>query len=507
MPHRPSPFNAEETALLYRIAQTLLQDRDYGEILGSLLDATIEGLGADRGFVVVREEGKFRATVARNFASESLSQAEEEVSDTISEAVVRQGHSLLIGDALSAEPLRDRSSVHRLELHSVLCGPLVASNEAFALIYLENRQVSNCFTERHRELLDEICRLAAPRLRMAVAVAHAAKRARELGGALETYSGIVTADPGMVAVLRTARQVAPTDLPVLIQGETGTGKELVARMLYRHSGRAGGEFAVVNCAAIPGSLIESELFGYVRGAFTGAVRDRIGLIASAHRGTCFLDEVGELPLELQSRLLRVLQSGEFTRLGSVRPETVDVRFVAATNRDLKREVEEERFRSDLFFRLSGITLIIPPLRERPQDIHLLADHFLRAYAARFARPTPRLGAESLTLLESYSFPGNVRELESEIARLVAVGSPGGVLTPEHLNERIRGLSTPGVGAGSPRAGPLPAMSLAEMEKRLIQTVLESTGGNRTRAAEILGISREGLRTKMQRLGLSEGGPD
>jgi len=501
LPHKTSSFNAEETALLYRIAQTLLQEREYGEILADVLDVTIEGLGADRGFVVVREEGKFRAAVARNFASESLTEAEEEVSDAISETVVRQEHSLLIGDALSAASLRDRSSVHRLALRSVLCGPLVASKEAFALIYLENRQVSNCFTEHQRELLDEICRLAAPRLRTAVAVAHATKRAKALESALDPSGGIVTADPGVAAVLKTARQVAPTDLPVLIQGETGTGKELVARMLYRYSGRSSGEYVVINCAAIPGSLIESELFGHVRGAFTGAVRDRIGLIASAHRGTCFLDEVGELPLELQSRLLRILQSGEFARVGSSRPEVVDVRFIAATNRNLEREVEEGRFRSDLFYRLSGITLKIPPLRDRPQDIHLLADHFLRTYAGRLGRDGPRLSDECLKLLEAYSFPGNVRELESEMARLAAITAPGALIGPEALNERLRGSlaragSTPAEDSG------LPPMSLAEMEKRLIQTVLQSTGGNRTRAAEILGISREGLRVKMQRLEIS-----
>jgi transcriptional regulator with GAF, ATPase, and Fis domain len=496
-------FGAEEHRLLYRVAQILLQDREYGEILAGVLDVAIEGLGADRGFVVVREGNGFRAAVARNFSGESLSDAEKEISDTIAAQVATSGRTLLLGDAASAEPLHEKSSIHRLEMRSLLCAPLVTSNEAFALIYLENRQIKNCFAEHQRVLLDEICRLSAPRLRSVVAMAQAARRAQDLEGATGDFGGILTADEKMAAALRTARQVAPTDLPVLILGETGTGKELVARLLYRFSGRSSGEFAVVNCAAIPGSLIESELFGYVRGAFTGAVRDRMGLIPAAHRGTCFLDEIGELPLELQSRLLRVLQSGEFTRLGATRAETVDVRFLAATNRDLEREVEEGRFRSDLFYRLSAITLKLPPLRERPQDILLLAGHFLWMYAGRYGREAPRLSPDSMAALAAHSFPGNVRELESEIARLVAISPPGATIGAEALNDRIRNVAPSAANRG---AQALPAMSLAEMEKKLIISVLETTAGNRTRAAEVLGISREGLRTKMQRLGLVEREP-
>ena len=509
MAEEPLQFEAGELELLYRVARTLLHERDYGELLADLLDATIEALGADRGFVVVREASPrgpaFRAAVARNFKSDTLRKVEEEVSGSISAAVLEEGRALLIGDALESERFRDHPSVKRLGLRSVLCAPLITSEEAFALIYLENRDIAHRFTERHRRLLDEISRLAAPRLSTAVAIEHSRKRARELESSLGGSDGILTADGRLAKVLETLHQIAPTELPVLIQGETGTGKELLARALYRHSGRTQGAFVVLNCGAIPASLIESELFGYVRGAFTGAQRDRIGLIGAAHRGTLFLDEVGELPPELQPRLLRALQSGEFTRLGSVQPETVDVRFIAATNRDLEREVEEGRFRSDLYFRMSAVTLKIPPLRERPQDIHLLADHFLKSYAARSGREAPRLSNEAASALATYPFPGNVRELESEMARLVALTPPGAVIAPEALTERItrpRDAGAPAASSGA-QAAILPPMPLAEMEKQLILSVLAHTGGNRTHAAEILGISREGLRTKMQRLGISE----
>lgn len=504
-------FNPEELALLYRVAKTLASEREYGELLADLLDAAIESLGADRGFVVVREPGAdrdaLRAAVARNFKSDALAKAEEEVSSSISRAVLDSGRALLVADALDSERFRENPSVKRLGLRSVLAAPLVASDLAFALIYLENRDIANRFTERQRELLDEICRLAAPRLRTAVAVESARRRAQELETSLEVTDGIITADPALAAVLKTLGQLAPTDLTVLIQGETGTGKELVARALYRRSRRAQGPFVIINCAAIPATLIESELFGYVRGAFTGAHRDRIGLVAAADRGTLFLDEVGELPLDLQPRLLRVLQSGDFTRLGSVHPESVDVRFIAATNKDLEREVEEGRFRSDLYFRLSATTLKIPPLRERPHDVHLLADHFLRASAARYGREAPRLSSAGLEALSAYHFPGNVRELESEMARLVAVTPPGASVGIEALGERIRGVkrssAVPLTAAiPSSKVESVPPMSLAEMEKKLILAALEHTGGNRTRAAEILGISREGLRVKMQRMGIT-----
>jgi transcriptional regulator with GAF, ATPase, and Fis domain len=487
----------EHLSLLYRVSRTLLKEGEYGELLSGLLDTLIEGLGADRGFVVVREAGEFRATAARNFHSEALSQAEEAFSRSIAKSVMDSGSAVLIGDASMTEPYSRQLSVHQLSVRSVLCAPLVASEEAFALIYLENRQVADCFTEEQRVLLDEVCVLSAPRLRAAVAMSQAQRRAEALERTYSQSDGIVTADPGMARLLQTVHQIANTDLPVLIEGETGTGKELIARALYRHSKRVNGPFIALNCAAIPATLIGSELFGFVQGAFTGANRDRIGFIGAAHRGTLFLDEIGDLPLDLQPHLLRVLQSGEFTRLGNSRTEQVDVRFIAATNRDLESEVEAGRFRADLFFRLSAITLRLPPLRDRPHDTRLLAEHFLRAAAARYGRPAPRLTEDCFLALTAYSFPGNVRELESEMTRLAVLASPDVPCGVDLLNERIRNGNRK-LAVSSP-ATPVAPMSLHEMEKQLIFSVLQHTGGNRTRAAEVLGISREGLRTKLQRL--------
>jgi transcriptional regulator with GAF, ATPase, and Fis domain len=503
-PNRENP-SAENLALLYRVSRALLKEGEFGELLSGLLDTLIEGLGADRGFVVVREAGEFRATAARNFRSEALSRAEEVVSRSIARSVMESGRTVLIGDASMTEPYNKQPSVQQLSLRSVLCAPLVTSDEAFALIYLENRKVTNCFTEEQRDLLDEVCALAAPRLRAAVAMSQAERRAEALELAHGQSDGIFTADPEMVRVLQTVHQIATTDLPVLIEGETGTGKELIARAIYRHSTRVKGPFIALNCATIPATLIGSELFGFVQGAFTGANRDRIGFIAAAHRGTLFLDEIGDLPLDLQPHLLRVLQSGEFTRLGNSRTEQVDVRFIAATNCDLESEVKAGRFRADLFFRLSAITLRLPPLRDRPHDTRILADHFLRAAAARYGRPVPRLTEECLSALTAYSFPGNVRELESEMGRLTVLASADAPCGADLLNERIRNRGNSQCAVSS-QTTPVAPMSLHEMEKQLIVSVLQHTGGNRTRAAEILGISREGLRTKLQRLQIP-GAPD
>jgi transcriptional regulator with GAF, ATPase, and Fis domain len=470
VPKELAPFTSEELQLLYRVARTVLRERDYGELLVDLLDCTIQALGADRGFILVREGDNFRATVARNFQSHTLSQAEKDVSNSISKATVQEGKVILVADAQRSN-FSDSSIVRRLGLRSVACAPLIASNEAFALIYLENRNMANVFTDSHRRLLEEICALSAGSLRSVISVEHAKVRVRQIRELAGDADGIITADARMSALLENVAQVAQTELPVLIQGETGTGKELIARALYRQSRRSNSAFVVLNCAAIPATLLESELFGYVRGAFTGAVRDHVGLIGSAHRGTVFLDEIGEMPFDLQARLLRVLQSGELSRVGAVRPEIVDVRFTAATNRYLEREVEEGRFRNDLYYRLSAVTLQLPPLRDRPDDIPLLAEHFLATYAARYGRPSPHLSNECAALLRTYAFPGNIRELEGEMARLAAIVPPGSVIETHSLNDRIARRSQ---AARPVRVEP---MSLQAMEKQLVMSVLEYTKGN------------------------------
>jgi DNA-binding NtrC family response regulator len=297
-------------------------------------------------------------------------------------------------------------------------------------------------------------------------------------------------------VLRLAREVAPTDSTLLISGESGTGKEVLARHVHELSDRSGGPFVSINCGALPENLLESELFGHVKGSFTGAVRDRDGLFVAARGGTFFLDEVGEMTPATQVKLLRVLQEREVVPVGSTETIPVDVRIVAATNRDLEEEILRGNFRRDLFYRLNVITMHLPPLRERAEDIPLLAEHFLGRFAARRGRRPPALSDEALHAIQAYDWPGNARELENALER-AAVLSPSGEVGVEALPTRVTAA----------RAQPLvadrlpPNPSLEIIERAYIHWVLQAEGGNRSRAAEILGIDPSTLYRKLARYGL------
>jgi len=311
------------------------------------------------------------------------------------------------------------------------------------------------------------------------------------------FEEIVGESPLLRAVLNQVETVAPTDSTVLIQGETGTGKELIARAIHNLSSRRDHTFVKVNCAAIPAGLLESELFGHERGAFTGAIVQRTGRFELAHRGTIFLDEVGDIPLELQPKLLRVLQEQEFERLGSARPIRVDIRLVAATNRDLDKMVAAQTFRSDLYYRLSVFPLVMPPLRERQDDIPALVRYFVQKYARRMNRSVETIPSETLDLLVQYAWPGNIRELENLIERAVIL-SPGAV-----LRVPLGDLKIP----SEPAAGEL--LTLEAAERAHILKALEATnwvlGGTRG-AASRLGMKRTTLQSRMQKLGVTRQHP-
>jgi DNA-binding NtrC family response regulator len=296
---------------------------------------------------------------------------------------------------------------------------------------------------------------------------------------------IVGQSPQMVEVYKLIARVADLDTTVLVVGETGTGKELVARAIHAASPRASRPLVVVECPALPDALFESELFGHERGAFTGAHTARRGLLESAQGGTCLLDEIGDLPLALQAKLLRVLQEHELRRVGGNEMIPIDVRVLAATNRDLKALVAESRFREDLYYRLNGITIGLPPLRERRQDLPLLAQHFVDKHARSSGRPVRHLADEALALLAEHDWPGNVRELEHVIERAVVLASTE-VLLADHLPAEIRHPVEP------PLRLPRNRMTLEEVKRWHVTQVLQDTGGNKQKAAELLGIDRRTL---------------
>jgi two-component system response regulator AtoC len=302
---------------------------------------------------------------------------------------------------------------------------------------------------------------------------------------------LVGHSPEIVAIYKLVARVAGLNTTVLIQGETGTGKELVARAIHYAGPRADRPFVVIDCAAIPEPLFESELFGHERGAFTGAVATRRGLLETAQGGTCFLDEVSEVSPALQAKLLRTLQDRVLRRVGGNEPIPVDVRLVAATNRDLKKRVEDGLFREDLYYRLNGVTIAVPPLRERGDDVVLLAEHFARRYAAAAGKPVEGFAPGTLDVLRAYAWPGNVRELEHAIERAVALARST-LLLPEDLPGDIRAE------AKHPPELPPNRMTLEELKRWYVALMLDEAGGNKVRAAELLGIDRRTLYRILER---------
>jgi len=303
---------------------------------------------------------------------------------------------------------------------------------------------------------------------------------------------LVHASPGMEQVMKAVAKTAPTDSPILIEGESGTGKELVASEIHDLSLRREGPFIPVDCTAIPGDLLESELFGHVRGAFSGAVADTLGLVRSAHGGTLFFDEVAELPIELQGKFLRFLQEKQIRPVGSIRTSSVDVRIIGATNRRLDEAVKAGSFRQDLFYRLNVVRIVIPPLRERKVDIPALTDHFIEQFNRRFQRAVKGVAPDAMAALMAYDFPGNVRELENLLERAYALGAHD-VIAPADLPP----LSSP-----PPEALSLEDMpTVAQAERRLILRALQVSGKDRDRAARILGISRRTLYRRLKHYGV------
>jgi transcriptional regulator with GAF, ATPase, and Fis domain len=482
--------------VLNAVMRSLLAERDYDRMLDQVIGTVLEELHADRGYLVAGSPGGLEVRAIRNFTIDRISGERGIFSRSIVRDVMLTEQPVLLYDAAESA-YAGQQSVLDLSLASVLAVPIAAPGGPLGVVYLESSAAGR-FSAEDRDILLDVLAVSGRMLAEVVARSDAEARAASLACALAhaEEAPFATADPAMEELLAVVGQVAPSTAPVLIQGESGCGKELIARALHRHSRRSAKPLVAVHCGALSEPLLESELFGHVRGAFTGALRDRPGLLEAADGGTLFLDEIGEMPLALQVKLLRALQHGEYKPVGSDSTRVSDVRVISATHRDLEAAVQAGTFRRDLFFRLNAITLEVPPLRRRSDDILLLFHLFSRRLARRYRIEPPTATAALLEHLVRYPWPGNVRELENEVDRLFALSlGRSRQLGPELLSSRIR--------AAVPRT-PDPRSLTARLEdeqRDAIHEMLERQGGNRTRAAKALGISRETLRVRMKRLGL------
>jgi two-component system, NtrC family, response regulator HydG len=384
------------------------------------------------------------------------------------------------------------SSMVQAGVRSAMAAPLRIGDEIHALLYVDRLSGTASFTRVDLEFLAAIANQMAVQLHNRTHVAELVAEVERLQAEPPTRGiDLIGKDPAMVGVESFIRKAGPTPAPVLVLGESGTGKELVARAIHQYSQRADRPLQVVNCAAIAESLVESTLFGHVKGAFTGADETRPGLFELADQGTLFLDEIGELPLGVQAKLLRALEQGEVQRVGDGGTRKVDVRLIAATNRDLREEVDKGSFREDLLHRLDVLSVLLPPLRNRPGDIDLLIDHFLQENAKRLAQPLKKVTPEARALLLRYAWPGNIRQLRNTIER-ACIMAPDKSITPSDLPEAIRGAETVIMQT--------PIVPLAEVEKAHILHILEHCGGNKKAAAELLGIDRSTLYAKLRQYG-------
>ncbi|MEM9068792.1 MAG: sigma 54-interacting transcriptional regulator [Myxococcota bacterium] len=429
------------------------------------------------------------------------------VTRSVFKKVVKDRAAVLAADA--KRDVGETASLMAAQILSTIGVPLWQGEKILGVLQVDNRAAKGLFKERDLDILALLAQASSQafiRARLVGRLRVAEERQRNENTYLKRreerrrFDGIIGESRAMKVVFEQLRKVVDTRVTVLIEGETGTGKELVASAVHYWSNRREKLFVAQNCAAMPENLLESELFGHKKGAFTGATDDKKGLFELADKGTLFLDEVGEMPMPLQAKLLRVLQEGEIRPVGSNRTKRVDTRIVAATNRDLEVEVKEGRFREDLFYRLKVFPIRLPPLRERREDIPTLAGHFLKRYAEEFGRSVRGFSQQAMEALQSYKWPGNVRELENEVQRLVIQIEADQFVQPHHLSQRIKQAESV-LGRVRPSKGTLREM-MEEVEKWLLREALAEHNNNKSATAKTLGITREGLHKKLKNYGMT-----
>jgi Nif-specific regulatory protein len=493
----PTSQLARNLSALLKISRVVHAIRDLEELQAQLLDLIFEVIPAGRGAILLADGAgqEFSSLYART--RQGGPPQSVRVSRTIAKQVMTDNVAILGADVPGSGKFRDVESLASSDVRSLLCVPLTVFQRMIGCLYLDSSQPTNRFQEDHLQLMAAIAAISSVALDNARRLQWLQQENQRLVEEVSQDQALVGDGAQMKEIFQFLAKVAPTESTVLITGESGTGKELAARALHRNSPRNSKPFVAINCAAIPETLLESDLFGHERGAFTGAVSQKKGRLEIADGGVVFLDEIGELAPTLQVKLLRVLQEREFERVGGTRPTKVDIRLIAATNRDLNEAVRKGEFRQDLFYRLDVVHLHMPPLRDRKEDIPMLTRYFVQRYARRCkVKPKPA-SRESMAALTHYDWPGNVRELENAIERALVMGSSDTILLedlPDALLEQEP--------AGEMNEGKYHA-NLKDLKKRLIIDAVQQTRGNYVEAAEILGLNSNYLHRLIRNLKLKD----
>ena len=482
---------------LLKISRVVHAIRDLEELQAQLLDLIFEVLPAGRGAILLSDgEGQeFNSLYAktRHAGQPQLVR----VSRTIARKAMKENVAILGTDVPSSGNLREVKSLVASDVRSLLCVPLSVFQKTIGCIYLDSTNAANRFNEEHLQLMAGVAGVSAVALDNARRLQWLEQENQRLSTEIRQDQSLVGEGARMKEIFQFLVRVAPTDSTVLITGESGTGKELVAKALHRNSPRSNRPFVAINCAAIPETLLEDDLFGHERGAFTGAVAQKKGRLEVADGGVVFLDEIGDLAPSLQVKLLRVLQEREFERIGATHPTKVNIRLIAATNRNLEEAVRDNQFRQDLYYRLAVVSVTMPPLRERREDIPMLTRHFVQKHAMRCRVKARPISREAMAALVNYDWPGNVRELENAIERALVMGSSEMVLL-EDLPESLLEQNHPEeIGEGKYHA------SVKALKKQLILDAVEQTRGNYIEAAGILGVHANYLHRLIRNLALKE----
>ncbi len=448
------------------------------EQLQILTDAVIEATDAEKGFVILVEDGTPKVTVARARQHKDLDENVAQISDSIVQQVMHSKRAMIVSDALNDSLFRSSESIMNLQLSSVMCAPMMAQGQLIGIVYVGSTEVRSLFDDNALAMFSVLAAQGALLLQNALLRDELRSDRDQLEEALKerSFGTVIGSSEKMAVVFDQVQKVATTDVSVLITGETGTGKELIAHEIHKRSARASKPFVVINCGAIPENLMESELFGHVRGAFTGAATTKEGRFQAADGGTLFLDEIGEMPINLQVKLLRALQERVVMKVGGQKTEHVDIRVLAATNRDLEKEISEGRFREDLYYRLNVINIQLPPLRERDEDITVIAKFFLRKYAGEFKSEVKGFTPGALEAMQNYHWSGNVRQLENRIKKALVLCTRT-LIGPEDLDLKVE---------EAPAILPLSEAKEA-FQRKYVLDALKRNDGNRTQTARDLGV--------------------